>query len=999
MRPRSTLRSITALIRKPLWLVQVIGVLLLVAGGIATFAFARAAGAGTGPGASGNTITNAAQAIQPFTPGPFDSGQGIDVVIPPNSVFTSGSEIFILECAAPDGVDPTTTTECDGNTSYGGGSITVNSDGSVDVVNGSSGSGLPYQVFLLPDPRIGDVGGGAGATCGLGAANECVLYIGEGGGSDTGMTLPHFFSQAFQVHSDPTDSGTIDPGDGTPQAVTSVSPTNSTVTPTTQDVTADGSDPAVVTVTLKDDNSVPVSGKTVSLAAGSGHATVANQGVGSNVTDENGQARFVVTDNTAETVTLSATDTTDSIAVTQTASVTFMTPTINQSATTVTANPTSVPADGTTASTITVTIRDNSVAPGQPAPISGLTVQLTAENGSSTITPVSPLTNANGQATFTVTDTANEIVTYKGAVGATALTATASVAFGTVGTVSATKSTVVADPSPAFTGVGNGTTVTVTLFASDGSTPISGKSVELALSGHASISGPTSVTTDASGKAVFGVVDSTVETVTITATDTTDTPNIVLASQPQVMFETPPPPGISASLTMLSISYPNNTPPPADGSTAAVLDVTVHNTLGAVVPNVEVTASVTPSTTARVAALQGKNTTGSNGLVQFNVTDTKAETVTLSAKQATVGGVAFTQTVTATFLPGLVNANTSRVSASPIQVPADGTTPSTVTVTLLDYFSNPLAGHPVTLSASGGSSVITPVQSSSGVMPGTSDANGVAKFFVTDAKNEVATYTATDTTASLVVKQLASVTFGTPPPVLPVKADCTVVVNSQKVPANGATSGTITVELRDGNGFPVEGKTVALTPSGGSSVIVGTKVVGSVAAPSVASTSKAASVKASASSTSSTTTSTTPVAPSAAAGAVTAVSNSNGDAVFTVTDKVPETVTYTAADTTDGLSGWTVAVTYTAATTTPTTVPTTTTTPSPGTTGATSDTSGTSGAGGSGATGVSDTSATNPTLAFTGAPAALPWIFGIGALLLALGTIGRVALAVRRRGQ
>ena len=414
MRPRSTLRSITALIRKPLWLVQVIGVLLLVAGGIATFAFARAAGAGTGPGASGNTITNAAQAIQPFTPGPFDSGQGIDVVIPPNSVFTFGSEIFILECAAPDGVDPTTTTECDGNTSYGGGSITVNSDGSVDVVNGSSGSGLPYQVFLLPDPRIGDVGGGAGATCGLGAANECVLYIGEGGGSDTGMTLPHFFSQAFQVHSDPTDSGTIDPGDGTPQAVTSVSPTNSTVTPTTQNVTADGSDPAVVTVTLKDDNSVPVSGKTVSLAARSGHATVANQSVGSNVTDENGQASFVVTDDTAETVTLSATDTTDSIAVTQTASVTFTAPTINQSATTLTADPTSVPADGSTSSTITVTIRDNSVAPGSPAPMPGLTVQLTAESGSSVITPVSPVTDTNGQATFTVTDTANEIVTYKG---------------------------------------------------------------------------------------------------------------------------------------------------------------------------------------------------------------------------------------------------------------------------------------------------------------------------------------------------------------------------------------------------------------------------------------------------------------------------------------------------------------------------------------------------------------------------------------------------------
>ena len=42
-----------------------------------------------------------------------------------------------------------------------------------------------------------------------------MLYIGEGGGGDTGFSQPHFFSQAFQVHPDPTDSGTLNPGDGT----------------------------------------------------------------------------------------------------------------------------------------------------------------------------------------------------------------------------------------------------------------------------------------------------------------------------------------------------------------------------------------------------------------------------------------------------------------------------------------------------------------------------------------------------------------------------------------------------------------------------------------------------------------------------------------------------------------------------------------------------------------------------------------------------------------
>jgi hypothetical protein len=990
--------------KKPLWLIQIVGVLLLVAGALAAFGFAGRAGAGTGVGASGNVVPGATVPIGSITAGtPFDSGQQIDVVIAPNSVFTAGAHIFILECSAPSGALPTSTTQCDGNTGYSGGTITANADGSVDVTNGSSFSEVPYTVYALPDSVTLGEHSSAGAVCGVGAVNECVLYIGEGGGSDTGMSQPHFFSEPFQIHSDPTDSGTLNPGDGSAEPVTGVSPTTSTISPATQTVTGDGSDPAAVTVTLNDASSNGVPGKTVSLGAESGHATIRPQSLGTDVTNGSGQATFFVTDPNAETVTLTATDTTDGIAVTQTASVTFSPPTIDQSASTVTADPGSVPADGTTSSTITVTVKDHSVAPGSPAPMPGLSVTLAAASGSSVINPTSAVTtNASGQATFTVTDTADQTVTYKATVGSTLLTSTASVAFGTAANVSATKSTVVANPSPAFTGTSPGTTVTVTLLGADGTTPISGKSVTLSLqsnSGHATFVGPSSVTTDATGKAIFTVIDTTVETVTITATDTTDSPSVVLASKPQVAFQTPPAPTVSKTLTTLSVSPPTQI---ADGSSAIDLAVTVRNTLGNVDPNITVTASATPSETAVVRALN--NVSNVSGVVTFEVRDTHAEAVTLTAQ--TASGVVFSQTATATFTPGDVNANTSTAAASPIQVPADGHTASTVTVTLTDYTHNPIAGHTVTLSPSGGSSVITPMQSQAGVTPGTSDANGVAKFAVTDAADEVVTYTATDTSVGLRVTQLAAVTFGTAPPVLPVKGDCTAVVNNQKVPADGTSTGTVTVELRDANGFPVEGKTVSLTPSGGSSTITGAKVAGSLVTPSAVGASKPTAVSAAASSSSSSTTSSTTttstVAPRAGAAAVTAVSNSNGNAVFTVTDKVPETVTYTAADTTDSISGWTVAVTYTAVTTTSTA--TSTTSASAATGGASADTTGAGDTGGSAAsspdsTGATDTSATTPTLAFTGAPAALPWIFGIGTLLLALGTIGRLVLAVRRRGQ
>ncbi len=183
--------------------------------GVATLALTGTAQAGTGPGASGNTIPGAAAAQSPFTPGTFDSAQPIDVVVPANSILTPGATIFVFECAAPNGVNPSNTSSCDGNTGYDGGTISVNGDGSIDVTGGSAPSTQPYKVFALPDQvKLGEGPGGI-PKCGLGAANECVLYIGQGGGGDPGMSQPHFFSQAFQVHPDPTDSGTLNPGDGT----------------------------------------------------------------------------------------------------------------------------------------------------------------------------------------------------------------------------------------------------------------------------------------------------------------------------------------------------------------------------------------------------------------------------------------------------------------------------------------------------------------------------------------------------------------------------------------------------------------------------------------------------------------------------------------------------------------------------------------------------------------------------------------------------------------
>ena len=110
---------------------------------------------------------------------------------------------------------------------------------------------------------------------------------------------------------------------------------------------------------------------------------------------------------------------------TATLTVTSNSPAI-ASTSTVTANPTSVPADGTTGATITVTAR-NVCGTGAP----GKTITLGQGAGSSSITPASVVTNASGVATFTVTTTTPETVTYTATdvTDSVVLTQTATVTF------------------------------------------------------------------------------------------------------------------------------------------------------------------------------------------------------------------------------------------------------------------------------------------------------------------------------------------------------------------------------------------------------------------------------------------------------------------------------------------------------------------------------------------------------------------------------------------
>jgi len=144
-----------------------------------------------------------------------------------------------------------------------------------------------------------------------------------------------------------------------------------------------------------------------------------------------------------------------------------------------------------------------------------------------------------------------------------------------------------------------------------------------------------------------------------------------------------------------------------------------------------------------------------------------------------------------------------------------------------------------------------------GLPSGTSNSSGVVTFTVKDTHTEALTYTATDSTDGIVVTPTTTVTF-TPGPVSAAQSSVTASpAPPATVTANGSATATVTVTLLDANGNPVSGKTVTLTPSGTHSTV------------------------------------------SPASGGT---SNSSGVVTFTVKDNKSETVTYTANDTSDGVT-------------------------------------------------------------------------------------------------
>jgi hypothetical protein len=255
-------------------LVATCGATLALAG--AGVALTTTAGA-TAP-TNGSVIPGSAVAVGRVTKGtPFSSGQGINVVIPANTVLQPNQNVNILECGAPGGVPPTDPSGCDALTIQGP-TLTVNSDGSVAL---QAETGTLYTVYALPDAySLGESSGPA--TCD--ATHPCVLYVGQ---NQNDFTQPHFWSQPFYVTPTAHDAGT-NPGDGsappsTPTITSASSDTNTVGQPFSFTVTTTGSPvpsisarglPSGIKLVNNDNGTATISGTAASKDAGVYAATI-----------------------------------------------------------------------------------------------------------------------------------------------------------------------------------------------------------------------------------------------------------------------------------------------------------------------------------------------------------------------------------------------------------------------------------------------------------------------------------------------------------------------------------------------------------------------------------------------------------------------------------------------------------------------------------------------------------------------------------------------------
>ncbi|WP_237712639.1 Ig-like domain-containing protein, partial [Paenibacillus elgii] len=434
----------------------------------------------------------------------------------------------------------------------------------------------------------------------------------------------------------------------------------------------------------------------------------------------------------------------------------------------------SLAADGTSQTTVTVKLKD---AQGNPWPTGGSPVAI-----ASTLGTVSAVTD-NYDGTYTATLTAPTTLgtaTISAMVIGIPIPKTVSVQF-VPGAPSAATSTVDAGSATLAADGASQTTVSVKLKDAQG---------------HALTGGGATVAITSTLGTVSAVTDSQngTYTATLTAPATLGTAAIsatvggrAIASTASVQFV----PGAASAAT--SAVEAGSSSLTADGASQTTISVKLKDAQGNALTSGGAAVTIT-STLGTVGAVTNKQ----DGT--YTATLTAPTTVGTATISATVGGSAIASTANVQFVPGAASAATSAVEAGSSSLTADGASQTTISVKLKDA-----QGHALT---NGGSPVA--ITSTLGTVSAVTDNQNGTYTATLTAPTTVGTATISATVGGSAIASTVSVQFV---PGAPSTATSTVEAGSVTLAADGASQTTVSVKLKDaqGNAMTSGGSTVAIT--------------------------------------------------------------------------------------------------------------------------------------------------------------------------------------------
>ncbi|KQN98845.1 hypothetical protein ASF12_18785 [Paenibacillus sp. Leaf72] len=547
----------------------------------------------------------------------------------------------------------------------------------------------------------------------------------------------------------------------------SLSPALSTVSSGQASLAADGTSQTTVSVQLKDaqGTAMTTGGETVAITA--------TKGTVSAVTD-NGDGTYSAT-LTAPTTTGSATvsATVGGQAIPSTASVQFVAGAPSASQSTVETSVATLTANGTSQTTISVKLKD---VYGNALTSGGAAVTIAASKGT-----VSAVTD-NGNGTYTASLTAPVTVgsaTISATVGGQSITSTASVQFVAGAASTATSTVESADATLTADGVSQ-TTISVKLKDAQGNALTSGGAVVTIASTRGNVG---SVTDNGDGT----------YSATLTASTTVGTATVSATVGGQSITST-----VSVQFVAGAASTATSTVEVADASLTA--DGTSQTTISVKLKDAQGNILTSGGAAVTIAATKGTvSPVTDNGDGTYSATLTASATIDSATVSATVGGQLIASTAIVQFVVGAASTATSTVEAADASLTADGVSQTTISVKLKDAQGN-------TLTSGGAVITIASTRGTVGVVTDNSDGTYTALL---TASSTASTAIVSAKVGGLALADTASVSFV---PGAPSVLTSRIQVSDGSLTADGASQTTIHVSLSDAreNSLTSGGATVTI---------------------------------------------------------------------------------------------------------------------------------------------------------------------------------------------